>query len=35
MASDQPASAEELFAFLQQYHQMGGSLDPDQADPAP
>ena len=28
-----PASADEFFAFLQQYTAMGGSLDPDQAPP--
>ena len=32
-AGDAPASAEEFFGFLQQYHQMGGSLDPEQAPP--
>ena len=29
----EPASADEFFAFLQQYTAMGGSLDPDQAPP--
>ena len=29
----EPASAEEFFAFLQQYTAMGGSLDPDKAPP--
>ena len=32
-AGDAPASAEEFLGFLQTYHQMGGSLDPDKAPP--